>query len=98
MTDHTPNSKVSRLEVVSTGARRRWTLEEKQRIVAESYGGARLVSVVGPVGARGPAERGCRAGTRSCGDRLSVGSGTDVRTAAAVVASCAARKRRNNRD
>jgi transposase len=30
MTDHTPISKVSRLEVVSTGARRRWTLEEKQ--------------------------------------------------------------------
>ena len=45
MSDHTPNSKVSRLEVVSTGARRRWTLEEKQRIVAESYGGPRLVSV-----------------------------------------------------
>ena len=45
MTDHTPNSKVSRLEVVSTDARRRWTLEEKQRIVAESYGGPRLVSV-----------------------------------------------------
>src|SRR5271165_6080361 len=45
MTDHTPNSKVSRLEVVSTGARRRWTLEEKQRIIAESYGGPRLVSV-----------------------------------------------------
>jgi transposase len=38
-------SKVSRLEVVATGARRRWTLEEKQRIVAESYGGPRLVSV-----------------------------------------------------
>jgi transposase len=45
MTDHTPISKVSRLEVVSTGARRRWTLEEKQRIVAESYGGPRLVSL-----------------------------------------------------
>lgn len=36
--------KVSRLEVISTGARRRWTLEEKQRIVAESYGGPRRVS------------------------------------------------------
>ena len=45
MTDHTPVSRVSRLEVVSTGARRRWTLAEKQRIVAESYGGPRLVSV-----------------------------------------------------
>ena len=29
-------SKVSRLEVVQTGARRRWTLAEKQRIVAKS--------------------------------------------------------------
>jgi transposase len=36
--------KVSRLEVISTGARRRWRLEEKQRIVAESYDGRRLVS------------------------------------------------------
>ncbi|MGV7219823.1 IS66-like element accessory protein TnpA [Bradyrhizobium sp. UFLA05-112] len=45
MTDHTPMPKVSRLEIVSTGARRHWTFEEKQRIVAESYGGPRLVSV-----------------------------------------------------
>jgi transposase len=30
--------------VVSTGARRRWTLEEKRRIVAESYGGRGEVS------------------------------------------------------
>jgi transposase len=28
---------VSRLEVIATGARRRWTLAEKRRIVAESY-------------------------------------------------------------
>jgi hypothetical protein len=45
MTDHTPSSKLSRPEVVSTGARRRWTLEEKQRLVAESYEGPRLVSL-----------------------------------------------------
>jgi transposase len=44
MTDHTPISQVSRLDVISTGARRRWTLAEKQRIVAESYGAPRLVS------------------------------------------------------
>jgi transposase len=44
MTDDTPIRQVSRLEVISTGARRRWTLEEKQRIVAESYSGPRLVS------------------------------------------------------
>ena len=44
MTGHTPIPKVARLEVISTGARRRWTLEEKQRIVAESYAGPRLVS------------------------------------------------------
>jgi transposase len=36
--------KVSRLEVIQTGSRRRWTLEEKRRIVAESDRGARQVS------------------------------------------------------
>jgi len=45
MTEHTPFPKTSRLDVISTGARRRWTLDEKHRIVAESYSGARLVSV-----------------------------------------------------
>ena len=44
MTDRTFIRKISRLDVISTGARRRWTLEEKQRIVAESYSGPRLVS------------------------------------------------------
>jgi transposase len=39
-------SKVGRLDVISSGARRRWTLEEKQRIVAESYAGPRLVSPI----------------------------------------------------
>jgi len=37
-------SKVGRLDVISSGARRRWTLEEKQRIVAESYAASRQVS------------------------------------------------------
>ncbi len=37
-------SKVSRLDVITTGARRRWTLEEKQRIVAESFSAARMTS------------------------------------------------------
>jgi transposase len=36
--------KVSRLEVIQTGSRRRWTLDEKRRIVAESNCGARQVS------------------------------------------------------
>ena len=49
MTSHTPYghppiSKVARLEVVSSGERRRWTLDEKQRIVAESYAASRQVS------------------------------------------------------
>src|SRR5215212_8522998 len=44
MTEHTPMSSVSRLAVITTGARRRWTLEEKRRIVAESYRAARIVS------------------------------------------------------
>jgi transposase len=37
-------SSVSRLEVIATGARRRWTLDEKRRIVAESYRAPRIVS------------------------------------------------------
>jgi len=45
MTDHTPMSKVSRLEVIQSGARRRWSTEEKVRIVAESESGPRQVSV-----------------------------------------------------
>jgi transposase len=44
MTDHTPIPRISRLDVIATGARRRWTLEEKRRIVAESYDAPRLVS------------------------------------------------------
>jgi len=39
MTEHTPISPISRVEVITTGARRRWTLAEKQRIIAESYSG-----------------------------------------------------------
>jgi transposase len=35
---------VSRLEVITTGARRRWTTEEKRRIVAESHRLPRQVS------------------------------------------------------
>ena len=53
---------------------------------------------VAPVGARRPAERGCRAGACSCGDRLYAGSGIDVRAAATVFGFCAARKSRNHRD
>jgi transposase len=36
--------KVSRLEVIQTGSRRRWTAEEKRWIVAESESGLRQVS------------------------------------------------------
>jgi transposase len=36
--------KVSRLEVITTGARRRWTPDEKQRIIAESFAVPRNVS------------------------------------------------------
>ncbi|MFL6834763.1 MAG: IS66-like element accessory protein TnpA [Xanthobacteraceae bacterium] len=44
MTDHTPMSKVSRLEVIESGARRRWSAAEKRRIVAESESGPRQIS------------------------------------------------------
>lgn len=37
-------AKFSTLEVIETGSRRRWTLEEKQRIVAESFSAPRVVS------------------------------------------------------
>jgi transposase len=44
MIDHTAMPTVTRLEVIETGARRRWTLAEKGRIVAESHDGRRQVS------------------------------------------------------
>lgn len=44
MPSHTPIPTVSTLEVIETGSRRRWTLEEKQRIVAESFSAPRVVS------------------------------------------------------
>ena len=44
MTSHKDSPLVQRLEVVNTGRRRRWTPEEKLRIVAESYQGERQVS------------------------------------------------------
>ncbi len=44
MTEHTTMPQVSRLEVVQTGARRRWAIEEKRRIVSESEAGSRQVS------------------------------------------------------
>jgi len=44
MPGHTPMPKVSTLEVIETGARRRWTSDEKRRIVAESFSAPRVVS------------------------------------------------------
>ena len=44
MDSHTDSRHISRLEIVDTGRRRRWTVEEKLRIVEESFSGPRLVS------------------------------------------------------
>ena len=44
MASLTHGAQVSRLEVVDTGRSRRWSEEEKLRIVAESFSGPRLVS------------------------------------------------------
>ena len=44
MDSHTQSTQVSRLEVVESGRRRRWSEDEKLRIVAESLSGPRLVS------------------------------------------------------
>jgi transposase len=41
----TDNHQISRLDIVDTGRRRRWTDEEKRRIVEESLSGPRLASV-----------------------------------------------------
>jgi transposase len=44
MDSHTHGAQVERLEVVETGRRRRWSEEEKLRIVLESLQAPRLVS------------------------------------------------------
>ena len=44
MASHKHSDQVQRLDVVETGRRRRWSEDEKMRIVAESFGGPRLVS------------------------------------------------------
>jgi transposase len=44
MDSHTQSAQVGRLEVVETGRRRRWSEDEKLRIVAESFSGPQLVS------------------------------------------------------
>ena len=44
MTGHKDSLQVQCLEVVNTGRRRRWSLDEKLRIVAESFQGHRQVS------------------------------------------------------
>jgi hypothetical protein len=69
MTGHTPMSKAGRLDVISSGARRRRTLEEEQRIVAEK----RLVwrkrrrSPTLPANDRNKPERALlRVGPRTC--------------------------------
>ena len=41
---HKDSAVVSRIEVVETGRRRRWTSAEKLKIVEESFAGPRLVS------------------------------------------------------
>ena len=41
---HSHTHRVEKLEIVETGRRRRWSDEEKLRIVTESYSGPRLVS------------------------------------------------------
>jgi transposase len=43
MDGHTHSAQVQRLEVVESGRRRRWSEDEKLRIVADSLSGPRLV-------------------------------------------------------
>lgn len=46
MDRHTHYAHVDRLEVVDTGRRRRWSTDEKLKIVTESFAGPRQVSIV----------------------------------------------------
>ncbi|MDE2466385.1 MAG: transposase, partial [Alphaproteobacteria bacterium] len=43
MSTNTSTPKILPVEVIQTGARRRWTIEEKLRIVAESFSARRMV-------------------------------------------------------
>jgi len=44
MVSHKDGPQITRLEIVDTGRRRRWSEAEKQRIIEESFSGRRLVS------------------------------------------------------
>jgi transposase len=44
MDSHNDSRHISRLEIVDTGRRRRWSVEKKLRIVEESFSGPRLAS------------------------------------------------------
>src|SRR5262249_42128658 len=83
MAEHTTFSKVSRLDVIQTGARRRWTLEEKRRIVAESEAGARQVSATARRYGLSPAHLFC---WRRLAREGRLGAGEPVMFAQAVVA------------
>lgn len=56
MTDHTTMPKLSRIEVIATGSRRRWSAEEKHRIVAEALSGPRNISATARRHAVSPAQ------------------------------------------
>lgn len=72
MTDHTTVPKVSRLEIIATGSRRRWSSAEKHRIVAEALSAPRNVSATARRHALSPGQlftwcRLARAGELSAG-------------------------------
>lgn len=56
MTGDTTMPKVSRLEVIAAGSRRRWSTEEKQRIVAEALSAPRNISATARRHALSPAQ------------------------------------------
>jgi hypothetical protein len=47
MDSHKRSTQLERLEVVETGRRRHWSNDEKLRIVMESFGAPRAISVDG---------------------------------------------------
>ena len=98
------------VQVLGAERRRRWSYDEKVRLIEETlqvgetvcsvarrHGLAQsLLFSLASAGARRPPWRRGRTGSCSCRDHFYTGDG--MRTAAAVFAPCAARKGRNNRD
>lgn len=99
------------VKVLGAERRRRWSYDEKVRLVEETFqsrdcvrrcapawNGSEPAVHVASAGAVGPPRRRGYAGSCSRRDHIHAGSGVHVRIAAVILASCATREGRDNRD